>query len=458
MRNYPYACLEQQASKAIASGNGQAWAALVENLPTYLDGDGLAAFYPGMRHGDIALTAYLLAISDASGRTLPVEARARMLKALGAFVDGRLAGERAGSGNLRLRLAALHALARAGEATPGRLATVDPKPAEWPVAAIADWIEVLKRQPPGREREEALQAASESLKQRFNRRGRLLALSEAGREPAWWMMNSADTSAVRALLAVQDVPAWKPDMAALAEGVLARQDRGRWDTTTANAWGLLAMQGYARRFEARAPQGVTRLDLDGTPGQVDWSRHPTGSGVQFALNGASQALAVDHAGAGAPYLTTLVTAAVPLQAPREQGYRLQRQLIPVAQAEPGRWHVGDVVRVKLDVEARDDLGWVVIDDPVPAGASVLGGGLRRDSALLTAGESRTGWAWPVWEERRFDRFLAYYERVPRGTFSLEYTLRLNTPGRFQLPASRIEAMYAPEVFAEQPNREFVVLP
>ena len=133
-------------------------------------------------------------------------------------------------------------------------------------------------------------------------------------------------------------------------------------------------------------------------------------------------------------------------------------ILPVTQAEAGRWHVGDVLRVKLEIEARDDLGWVVVDDPIPAGASVLGSGLKRDSALLTVGEQREGWAWPVWEERRFDRFLAYYERVPRGRFTLEYTLRLNTPGHFALPPSRIEAMYAPEVFADRPNPTFDILP
>ena len=34
---------------------------------------------------------------------------------------------------------------------------------------------------------------------------------------------------------------------------------------------------------------------------------------------------------------------------------------------------------------------------------------------------------------------------------MEYTVRLNNVGDFSLPPSRVEAMYAPEMFGEAPN-------
>jgi hypothetical protein len=34
---------------------------------------------------------------------------------------------------------------------------------------------------------------------------------------------------------------------------------------------------------------------------------------------------------------------------------------------------------------------------------------------------------------------------------MEYTVRLNNVGDFALPPSRVEALYAPEMFAESPN-------
>jgi uncharacterized protein YfaS (alpha-2-macroglobulin family) len=115
------------------------------------------------------------------------------------------------------------------------------------------------------------------------------------------------------------------------------------------------------------------------------------------------------------------------------------------------------LRVRLDIEAQADMTWVVANDPVPAGATILGSGLGRDSRLLTQAESRQG-PWPVFEERAFDGFRAYYDFVPKGKWALEYTLRLNQDGEFSLPPTRVEALYAPEMFGEIPNERFVIYP
>jgi uncharacterized protein YfaS (alpha-2-macroglobulin family) len=104
------------------------------------------------------------------------------------------------------------------------------------------------------------------------------------------------------------------------------------------------------------------------------------------------------------------------------------------------------------------MSWVVVDDPVPAGASILGGGLANQSSLLTQGERREGWAWQGFDERRFDGMRVYYRFVPKGSWVVEYTVRLNNPGIFSLPATRVEAMYAPEMFGELPNAPMTVVP
>jgi alpha-2-macroglobulin len=39
---------------------------------------------------------------------------------------------------------------------------------------------------------------------------------------------------------------------------------------------------------------------------------------------------------------------------------------------------------------------------------------------------------------------------------MEYTIRLNNVGEFSLPPSRVEAMYAPEMFGETPNARIKV--
>ena len=41
---------------------------------------------------------------------------------------------------------------------------------------------------------------------------------------------------------------------------------------------------------------------------------------------------------------------------------------------------------------------------------------------------------------------------------MEYTLRLNNEGTFNLPRTRIEAMYMPEAYGETGNAAWVVKP
>lgn len=126
------------------------------------------------------------------------------------------------------------------------------------------------------------------------------------------------------------------------------------------------------------------------------------------------------------------------------------------QKENNRWSRGDVVRVKLELESQADMTWVVVSDPIPAGSGIFGTGLGRDSELLTRGEKRAGWVWPAFEERSFEAFRSYYEYVPKGTWTIEYTVRLNNEGTFVLPETRVEALYAPERFGMLPNKKMEI--
>ena len=107
-----------------------------------------------------------------------------------------------------------------------------------------------------------------------------------------------------------------------------------------------------------------------------------------------------------------------------------------------------MLRVTIEVNASADMTWVVISDPIPGGATILGSGLGRDSQIATQGEKKSGAGWPAFEERSFEAFRSYYEYLPKGVVKMEYTVRLNNVGDFALPPSRVEAMYAPEMFGE----------
>ena len=170
----------------------------------------------------------------------------------------------------------------------------------------------------------------------------------------------------------------------------------------------------------------------------------------------SGTVSITQNGAGKPWAIVQTQMALPLKAPLSSGYRIAKTITPVEQKVKGAWSRGDVYRVHLDLEAQSDMTWVVVDDPIPASASVLGTGLGKDSQILSSGEQRSGWAYPAFEERTFEGFHAFYAFVPKGKWSVEYTVRLNNPGTFNLPPTRVEAMYAPEMFGAAPNAAVTV--
>ena len=469
--SYPYSCLEQLSSKAMALHDDARWNALMATLPTYLDRDGLASYFPigaGERPmGSDRLTAHLLAAAHEAGRVLPEDSRQRLLDGLAGFVEGRVqrrfwaprADEDA------RRLAALEALSRYGRAKASMLATVDSgRINTWPTATLIDWLNLLRRLPDLAQRDVKLAEVQAQLRSRISYAGSTLRFVNEEQDNWWWLMESPDANAARLILAVLDEPAWKAELPRLLQGHISRQQLGAWQTTVANLWSVLALEKFSARFESVKPTGRSVAQLGAQQRALEWARQAEGGSLMLAWpeQAGPLPLQVKQEGAGKPWLTVQSLAAIPIKAPLNAGYRIARSVQAIEQKDKGRWSRGDVMRIRLEIDASADMSWVVINDPVPAGASHLGTGLGRDSVIATQGEKRESnefsEAWVAYEERGFEAWRAYYAYLPRGKHVIEYTVRLNSAGRFQMPVSRVEAMYAPERFGEFPNATLEVGP
>jgi uncharacterized protein YfaS (alpha-2-macroglobulin family) len=461
MQWYRFSCIEQQLSRAVALRDPAAWRSWSERLPAYMDGDGLLRYFPTDRiEGDDALTAYVLALAHEAGWPLADADRDRMTNALSRFVSGRIVRRSAlPTADLSIRkLAAIEALSRYDAAQPQMLDSIEIQPGLWPTSAVLDWLGILRRVSGIRAAAEQRETALGILRARLNFQGTTMGFSTERSDALWWLMISADSNANRMLSAVLDEPQWREDIPRLVRGTLGRQQSGHWNTTVANAWGVLAMEKFSAAFESTPVTGTTAIQYGSRQSQVDWPQSGRNAQIDLPWQEGRAALDVAHQGAGRPWVMVRATAALPLDRPLSSGYKIRRSVVPVDQQVPGRWSRGDVMRVRLELEAQSDMAWVAVDDPVPGGATILGGGLGGQSALLAREERREGAAWLAFEERRFDSFRAYWRYVPKGRWSVEYTVRVNNPGVFQLPATRVEAMYAPEMFGELPNDPVKVEP
>jgi len=459
MGRYSFTCLEQKVSKAVALRDAELWSRAMAELPSYLDRDGLAKYFAQERLGSDTLSTYILAIAHEAGWPVPDGVRQRMIAGLRGFIEGRvLRDSPLPTADLSIRkVAALEALSRSESLDPSLLSSIAIEPNLWPTSAVIDWHGAVKRsQWP--ERDKRLPEAEQVLRSRLSFQGTTMGFSTERNDYLWWLMVSGDVNANRILLAMLAEPQWREDIPRLVRGTIGRQQRGRWNTTVANAWGILAMEKFSAQFERDTVAGKTEASLVGESGVVDWSLDVKGGVLDLGFPPIEDGLTITHNGTGKPWVTVQSRAAVPLAAPLSSGYRIVRSVSTVSARDGSGVARGDSMRVRLEIEAQSDMSWVVVEDPIPAGATILGRGLGGDSQILASGEEKRGFVQPAFEERTFEAFRAYYRFVPKGEWVVEYTLRLNNAGRFEMPPTRVEAMYAPEMFGMVPNEPVTVQP
>jgi hypothetical protein len=146
------------------------------------------------------------------------------------------------------KIAALAALSRSRAISASELESFSVQPNLWPTSAVIDWYQILQRSPSCRSMRSAWEA-DQILRSRLNLQGTTMTFSTERTDDWWWLMSSADSNANRLLLVMADNPAWKDDIGRLARGALGRQQKGRWGTTVANAWGVLAIDKFSQLFE-----------------------------------------------------------------------------------------------------------------------------------------------------------------------------------------------------------------
>ena len=461
---YPFGCLEQKTSIAIGLHDEKRWQQIADTLPGYLDNNGLASYFPGSG-GSTTLTAYILDLATLAGFSLPEDSRQRMLQGLTAYAEGRIKTNEwtpsfaAGDPLLHRRLNALQALTRQGSKPTRVAAALDIDPLRLPTAALIDWTLIVHRLSDLPQRDKKLAESRQELRNRLSYAGSRLVFTSEREDYWWWMMLNADANAFRLIEAMLDDAEWKDDLPRLLQGALERQVKGRWLTTTANAWARVTLDRFAEKFERDPVTGTTLATLGKAKAEQDWKQAST-----TPLNlpwptppGKDDKLTISHEGNGKPWATVQLLAAIPDGPARNMGYRISRKVTPIQEKTAGKISRGDLWRVTLTVDADNDMSWVALTDPIPAGAKIMGDGDGRDSAIVSLGENRNqrGMS-PTYVERSFSAYRAYYAMLPKGRFTLDYTLRLNNAGDFALPPTRVEAMYAPDVFGELPNGRVVV--
>jgi len=133
-----------------------------------------------------------------------------------------------------------------------------------------------------------------------------------------------------------------------------------------------------------------------------------------------------------------------------------------------RARVGDVIQVRLTIIAPNDLHYVVVEDPFPAGAKGVDQSLKTTSVVgkppeLTRTDRRNpwgggyGWWWFSHTEMRDEKTVLFATYLPRGTYEYTYLIRTSLPGEYGVIPTHAYEMYFPEVFGRSDGGVFTIV-
>lgn len=501
MKNYPFYCLEQRTSKAISLQDKALWEIISNSINQYITTTGLVTYYPNQRnneYGYVTLTSYVLSASHEAGFKLPLEAQNKMLDALEAFVSGKMAlptydYELVNAYSLTERkLLALGAIARYRKVAPSMADSLKLNPKldlpKLSNRAVVEWLDVLSRS----DWPQNAQATATALNELNSRlidspKDGSLRLKKTDADNRWYYMYSDNVTQVRLAMLAQRVKELSAQADKLAIGAVKMQrSGGYWWDTQANVWGSLLL---SQRAAAKAPSvdGFTTLTLGSKSIKHDWKAQPQGGEERLSLSnlaGTTEAkstqstqpslpmsVSLTHRGNGKPYVNVFGNAWLDLkQVQQSGGAELTRSMTPVRQQVKGQVTAGDIWQVQLKFKVKDNTGWVVVSDPIPSGATILGNGLKGQDEVVNKDSEKQGLMnadgsfemWPAYVERTFTHIRAYYEYLSwwrigsNEGYTLTYQVRINNPGLLMLPPSQLEAMYEPDVRVDLPNQPLVV--
>jgi uncharacterized protein YfaS (alpha-2-macroglobulin family) len=134
--------------------------------------------------------------------------------------------------------------------------------------------------------------------------------------------------------------------------------------------------------------------------------------------------------------------------------------------------LGDIVKVRIDIETEGDYNYVVIDDPLPAGLVAINTAIKTEERVgRRQGEddSENDYYWGEWDyeggffkfmpsyfELQDDRVVAFKNQVRKGRYQYSYYARAVCEGEFIMPSTKVQLMYDPDTASFTPIGKIVI--
>jgi len=236
---------------------------------------------------------------------------------------------------------------------------------------------------------------------------------------------------------------------------------GYWRTTQETAQTIIALTDYLAQSRELDANFSYEVFVDGkSVAQQSVNRANLAQQQSVTLNvmPGDHAIRIVKRGEGRVYFATaqqyyIATETVGAAKSMDGPMVTREYLDPKTNKTLTSFKVGDIVRVKLTVDAPRESWYMMITDPLPAGFEAINYSLNT-SGVEPRG-ARSYWSRPDLRDNRAVFFTTY---LWKGKHTYAYLVRATTSGTFRALPAEVTPMYEPEVWGRSASMNVTVKP
>ena len=305
---------------------------------------------------------------------------------------------------------------------------------------------------------------------------------ETEQDPWNWNTDTRTTAIVLAALSL--IESENPLNANAVRWLMGNRTDGHWQGTQETAWTLMALTNWMEASGELGADYLYEVALNGERlGGGTADRERLFETLELQVDAASMlrdqvnrlAIARDD-GPGSLYYTSFMDISLPVDqvGALDQGITISRSYYPyergadLSQVEAvTEAKQGDLLLGRLTLVVPNDLHYVVVEDPLPAGLEAV------DQSLQTSPQNpqlptdydwqdvfTRGWGWWYFDhtQLRDEKVVLSASYLPAGSYVYTYLVRAGSAGEFNVIPPTAQEFYFPDVYGRGEGSQFVVNP
>lgn len=301
----------------------------------------------------------------------------------------------------------------------------------------------------------------------------------------WWSMNTNTRSTAIVLLAMTRLDPNNQLNSNIVRWLMVARQASVWRTSQENMWAIMALSKWLQQsgeLQGDYDYAVWLNNSQQTSGHIDSSNIGTTIKQEIAvadlLKDVGNTLTVGRgAGPGVLYYTAHLRSYLPVPEVKalDRGIIVQRRYTLASCSDDSdcpeitEAKVGDEIRVEITLIAPNDLYYLRLNDPLPAGAEAIDKDLATSTLMaqgpqfqrqrhIAGGFAPSYWS-PFWftrSELHDERVTLYADYLAKGTYQYSYTMRASSPGSFNVIPTTASELYSPDVFGRGDGQRFII--